>query len=268
VFKSVEAVKQTPMKHMGLIPARLSSERLKNKPLQLVCGKPLCLHVADRLINTGIFDEIVVATDSEDVLGLFKGHQAKAVMTDKNHPSGTDRIYEVVKNQNMTEPELKDTAIFNIQGDEPLLYKEDLLALKKVMDEGAQMASLYEALESKDLENINKVKVLLNKSSEAIYFSRKSIPFSRVTIDDSKFGLDTKYIGKHIGLYAYKASVLKDLCEQPEGYFEAHEKLEQLRALEMGVKIKMCVTQNSYMGVDTPEDLKKINELLSLKKTH
>ncbi len=248
---------------MGLIPARLSSERLKNKPLQLVCGKPLCLHVADSLITTEIFDEIVVATDSEQVVDLFKGHQAKVVMTDKNHPSGTDRIYEVVKNQNMTELDLKQTVIFNIQGDEPLLYKDDLLALKKVMNNGAQMASLYESLDFEDLDNINKVKVLINDRSEAIYFSRKSIPFSRVTLEDSKLGLDTRYIGKHIGLYAYTASVLKDLCEQPEGYFEAHEKLEQLRALEMSIKIKMCVTQNSYMGVDTPEDLEKINKLLS-----
>ena len=162
MFKPAEAVKQTPMKHMGLIPARLSSERLKNKPLQLVCGKPLCVYVAEALLKTEVFDEVLVATDSEEVLELFKGHKAKAVMTDKNHPSGTDRIYEVVKGCNMSDQDLKNTAIFNIQGDEPLIYKEDLMALKNEMNAGAQMASLYEALDAKDLDGLNKVKVLLN----------------------------------------------------------------------------------------------------------
>jgi len=248
------------MKHMGLIPARLSSTRLKDKPLQLVMGKPLCVYVAENLLKTEVFDEVIVATDSEIIMDLFKNHKAKAVMTDPNHQSGTDRINEVV-----TKLGINEGVVFNIQGDEPLIYKDDLLKLKSIMNEGALMASVYESLSNEDVESLNKVKVILNNNSEAIYFSRHSIPFSRVSVNDSVLGVNNKLIGKHVGLYAYEVSFLKKFCKYGEGYFETHEKLEQLRALEMGVKIKMLFTQNSYLGVDTQEDLEKINKLLSSK---
>ena len=248
------------MKHMGLIPARLSSQRLKDKPLQLVDGKPLCLYVAESLIKTKVFDQVIVATDSEKVMDLFKGHNAKAVMTDSNHQSGTDRIHEVIETLG-----IDDGIVFNIQGDEPLIYREDLLKIKKVMEDGAKMSSLYEPLLPSDIENQNKVKVLLNKNSEAVYFSRFGIPFSRLSATEKE--LNPSFIGKHIGLYAYSVSFLKEFCNYDEGYFESCEKLEQLRALEMGAQIKMILTKNSYQGVDTLEDLKRINEHLSKRKT-
>lgn len=249
------------MKHMGLIPARLSSQRLKDKPLQLVDGKPLCVFVAESLIETDVFDQVIVATDSDKVMDLFRGHKAQAVMTDPSHQSGTDRIHEVVMTLGLT-----DGVIFNIQGDEPFIYKEDLLSLKEVMEQGANMASLYEPLRAHDIDNQNKVKVLVNRNNEAIYFSRYGIPFSRVRPNEENQGLDESLIGKHIGLYAYQVKYLQDFCKYGEGYFETFEKLEQLRALEMGEAIKMILTRNSYQGVDTPEDLKKVNELLSQAK--
>ena len=250
------------MKHMGLIPARLSSQRLKDKPLQLVDGQPLCLYVAESLIKTNVFDQVIVATDSEKVMDVFKGHDAKALMTDPNHQSGTDRIHEVVETLGLND----DEVIFNIQGDEPLIYREDLLKIKEVMEDGAEMASLYEEISSNDIENLNKVKVLINKNSEAIYFSRYGIPFSRVSSTEKK--LNPSFIGKHIGLYAYTVSFLKRFCDYKEGFSESCEKLEQLRALEMGTQIKMIFTKNSYQGVDTIEDLEKINEHLSKRKTN
>ena len=254
-------VKQSPMKYMGLIPARLSSQRLKDKPLQFVGGKPLCLFVAESLIETEVFDQVIVATDSERVMDLFKDHKAQAVMTDPTHQSGTDRIYEVV-----VQLGLNDGVVFNVQGDEPFIYKEDLLNLKKVMKSGVNMASLYEPLESDDIDNLNKVKVLINKNSDAVYFSRYGVPFSRIKPCKTNQNFNKSFVGKHIGLYAYKVKYLKEFCNYGEGYFEAFEKLEQLRAVEMGEAIKMILTKKSYHGVDTPEDLRKVNELLSQVK--
>lgn len=237
---------------MAIIPARISSTRLKNKPLQLINGTPLIKHVAESVLKTKLFDRVYVATDSEDIKSLFDGGEVCVVMTDPAHESGTDRICEVIDSQN-----LDVDVVFNIQGDEPFVYQADLEKLKQVMAEGAQMASLYEKIEPEDLDNINKVKVILNDSRESIYFSRFRIPFSRERGD-----LKVDYIGKHIGVYAYKKDFLKDFCKRGVGYHEAFEKLEQLRALEMGVKLKMVYTENSYMGVDTEEDLKRVNEIL------
>jgi 3-deoxy-manno-octulosonate cytidylyltransferase (CMP-KDO synthetase) len=245
------------MKHMGIIPARLSSQRLKDKPLQLVNGVPLCLLVAENLIKTKVFDHVIVATDSKKVADLFEDHEAQAVMTDPDHQSGTDRIHEVVSKLNVT-----DGIVFNIQGDEPFIYKDDLVSLQKVMEAGADMATLYEDLESSEIDNPNKVKVLVNNRGEAIYFSRFGVPFSRLKADQTEKGINSSFVGKHIGLYAYSVKFLNQFCKYGEGYFESFEKLEQLRALEMGFKINVIKTENAYQGVDTLEDLEKVNKLL------
>ena len=248
------------MKQMGIIPARLGSTRLQDKPLQLIGGKPLCVYVAEKVLATDVFDEVVVATDSDKVMDLFKDHTSiKAVMTDPEHKSGTDRIFEVIQTL-----KLKDTVIVNIQGDEPFIYKKDLQGLIDVMSEGYNMASVYEKLNNSDLSDMNKVKVLLNDENEAIYFSRFAIPFSRSLVDAStKF--EEKYLGKHIGLYAYTTEFLEKFCAYKEGFFESHEKLEQLRALQMGEKIKMLYTENKYMGVDTLDDLKKVQKIIGVE---
>ncbi len=248
-------ISKKPMKHMAVIPARLESQRLKEKPLQLINQTPLIKFVAEAVKSLDVFDQVYVATDSKKIMDLFKGSEIKPVMTSKSHQSGTDRIFEA---SDMIDEDF-DT-VFNIQGDEPFLYKEDILNLKQSLEDGFKMVSVYEAIETSDLEDLNKVKVLLNNKSEAVYFSRFKIPFSR-----EAGAVDSKHIGKHVGLYAYHKSFLKSFCEHPIGYFEKFEKLEQLRALQMGEKIKMVFTKNKYQGVDTLDDLKHVNEVLKNK---
>lgn len=238
---------------MALIPARLKSTRLFQKPLQKILDKTLIEYVATEALKTDLFDKVYVATDSEQVATLFESGPIKALMTSEKHESGTDRIYEAA--QKITED--FDTVI-NIQGDEPFVYKEDLQKILNTLEEGARFCSLYEALKKEEVEDPNKVKVLLNEKSEAIYFSRFAVPFSR----EKTQSLNSKFIGKHIGVYAYTKDFLEKFCKAPVGYFESYEKLEQLRALQMGEKVKMIFTENSYLGVDTEEDLKRVNKIL------
>ncbi len=245
------------MKHMAIIPARLESQRLPKKPLQFIKSKPLIVHVAEEVERTGVFTQVYVATDSKKVCGFFKDHPVKAVMTSVEHQSGTDRINEAIGKID----ENFDT-VFNIQGDEPFIYKEDLLNLKDSLEMGLKMISLYEEIKPQDINDENKVKVILNNKSEAIYFSRFGIPFSKKNPLKDR---DSRFIGKHVGVYAYEKNFLRRFCAEPMGYHETFEKLEQLRALQMGEKIKMIFTKNKYQSVDTMKDLKKVNELLKQK---
>lgn len=246
---------------MAIIPARLASTRLPQKPLQLINGKALIAHVAEEVQKTNVFDQVYVATDSQKVCDLFKGHSVIAIMTSDKHQSGTDRINEAAG-------KIKEDfdTIFNIQGDEPFIYKDDLVKLKEALEAGSKMISLYEKIKVSDVEDVNKVKVILNNDSEAIYFSRFGIPFSRESACEDTVK-ESKFIGKHIGVYAYHKNFLESFCKEPMGYHENLERLEQLRALQMGEKIKMIFTKNSYQGVDTEEDLrevnKKVNEILA-----
>jgi 3-deoxy-manno-octulosonate cytidylyltransferase (CMP-KDO synthetase) len=250
------------MKHMAVIPARLESTRLYQKPLQLINGIPLIKYVAQKVYDLGLFDSVLVATDSEKIEDLFSSGPIRAVMTSVDHESGTDRIFEAVTTYESTlSDDKKCESVFNIQGDEPFIYGNDLENLRGAIENGAQMASLYEDLKPEALKNPNQVKVLLNNNSEAIYFSRFGAPFSR---EEGNF--DNRYVGKHVGVYAYTKSFLESFCKAELGYHERFEKLEQLRALQMGVAIKMILTQNTYQGVDTKEDLEKVNKILNGKE--
>ncbi len=243
---------------MAVIPARLESKRLAKKPLQLINHKPLIVYVAEEVERTGVFKHIYVATDSKEVFNLFKGHSVKAIMTSVKHQSGTDRINEAISKVH----EDFDT-VFNVQGDEPFIYKQDLLNLKNSLEMGLKMISLYEEIKPQDIKDENKVKVILNNQNEAIYFSRFGIPFSKKNALNT---IDSKFVGKHIGVYAYEKNFLKSFCAEPMGHHETFEKLEQLRALQMGEKVKMILTRNTYQSVDTMKDLKKVNEILNLNK--
>lgn len=242
------------MKHMAIIPARLSSTRLPEKPLQKILDKTLIEFVAEEVLKTGVFNQVFVATDSKKIADLFKDSEITALMTDEAHQSGTDRIFEASQN-------IKDDfdTVINIQGDEPFVYKKDIEMLIEALEKGSQMVSLYSSIEVSDLEDLNKVKVLLNDQNDAIYFSRLPAPFTREQANEE---LDSKYIGKHIGVYAYHKNFLKDFCAHSVGYHEQFEKLEQLRALQMGAKIKMIHTDHAYQGVDTKEDLDKVNKIM------
>ncbi|MGH1467623.1 MAG: cytidylyltransferase domain-containing protein, partial [Bdellovibrionales bacterium] len=144
---------------MAIIPARLESQRLFKKPLQLIQGKPLIVHVAEEVQKTGVFEQVYIATDSNEVMDLFKEHSAKAIMTSVDHQSGTDRINEAA-----SKIEEDFDTIFNIQGDEPFVYGEDLKFLKSSLEEGFKMSSLYEEIKSSDVSDPNKVKVILDNN--------------------------------------------------------------------------------------------------------
>jgi len=253
-------ISKNPMKHMAIIPARLASTRLPNKPLQKICDKTLIEFVADEVIKTGLFSRVYVATDAQEIFELFQNSEAQAVMTSVDHESGTDRIFEAAEKLG-SELEEGFDSIINIQGDEPFVFKEDLEKMTKALESGFNMVSFYEEIKKEDLNNMNKVKVILNNKSEAIYFSRHAIPFSR---EEGK-ELDSKFVGKHVGLYGYSKSFLKNFCEHPVGYHEQYEKLEQLRALQIGERIKMIKTSKRYQGVDTKEDLEEVNRILKTK---
>jgi len=242
---------------MAVIPARLASTRLPNKPLQKIADQTLIEFVAGEVLKTRLFEKVYVATDAEEVFRLFENSRVEAVMTSADHESGTDRIYEAAQKISSD----FDTVI-NIQGDEPFVFKEDLKKMTEALEAGDQMVSLYEKIGPTDLDDSNKVKVLLNNSSEAVYFSRYAVPFSR----DKAQSPDSKYVGKHVGLYGYHKNFLEVFCKHPMGYHEQHEKLEQLRALQVGAKIKMIKTEKNYQGVDTQEDLEKVNKILNSRK--
>ena len=239
---------------MAIIPARLASTRLPNKPLQKIGDRTLIEFVAGEVTKTNLFERVYVATDSEQIFDLFKDSQIEAVMTSVDHESGTDRIFEA---SNKIGSDFD--SVINIQGDEPFIFKDDLERMTKALEAGHQMVSFYEEIKEDDFANPNKVKVILNNNSEAIYFSRHPIPFSREEASKP----DSDFVGKHVGLYGYHKNFLKTFCEHPLGYHEKNEKLEQLRALQIGEKIKMIKTDKIYQGVDTQEDLIKVNQLLN-----
>lgn len=244
---------------MAIIPARLASTRLPNKPLQKLGELTLVEFVANEVFKTGLFDQVYVATDSKEIFDLFKDSSAVAIMTSIEHQSGTDRIFEA-----SNKISLDFDTVINIQGDEPFVFKEDLKKMTKALESGHKMVSFYEEIKKEDLQDPNKVKVILNDKSEAIYFSRHAIPFSREEAEHQS-DLNPDFVGKHVGLYGYQKDFLKTFCEHSIGFHEKNERLEQLRALQIGEKIKMIKTDQTYLGVDTKEDLDKVNKVLQNK---
>jgi len=234
-----------------IIPARYGSTRLPGKVLASLWGKPLIYWVYKTAISSGI-ESVWVATDDERVAKEVRSFGGKVVMTSSEHPSGTDRIAEAVKILSIS----KDTIIVNLQADQPLFPREYFKALVEVFADlpEASIATLASPIKDEsEVTNPNKVKVVLDRRGYALYFSRASIPYSRD--GDSSF----EYL-KHIGVYAYKKAFLDTFVSLPEGRLEKIEKLEQLRALENGYKIGVKVVERAFPEVDTPEDLKLLNE--------
>ena len=195
----------------------------------------------------GLFDEVIIATDDERIMNVAKEYSAKAMMTSLKHQSGSDRIAEVCKDKSAD-------IIVNIQGDEPFISKKplaDLIASFK--DEEVQVASLMHK-ENEDAENENVVKVVCDQNNFALYFSRAKIPFSRIDTEVDYY--------KHIGVYAFRKPALEKFVNLPQTRLEQIEKLEQLRLLENGIKIKMIETDYDGFGIDTEEDLAKAEQIL------
>lgn len=240
------------MRTLGVIPARWGSTRFEGKVLAQIHGKPMLQHVFERAKKSKALDDVIIACDDERIMMAAKKFGAKAVMTSPKHPSGTDRIAEAVRS-------LKVDIVVNIQGDEPLIQPKVIDDLVKALrkDKACVMATTIKAVtDENDLNNPNVVKVAIDKSNVALYFSRSCIPFNR----DGQ-PLKNIKVYKHLGLYAYRKSFLMKFKDLPKSSLETTEKLEQLRVLEAGYKIKTIQTTVDTIGVDTPEDLAKVINL-------
>ena len=230
---------------VGVIPARYSSTRLPGKPLEDIGGKSLIQRVYEQAKKSKLLSDVIIATDDKRILSHAEEFGGKAVMTSKRHRSGTDRIVEALKG-------VKSDIVVNIQGDEPFIDPKDIdKALQPLMrDKKLNVSTLCVRMRNNnEVSNPNSVKVVFDKLNNAIYFSRGVIRYSEKP-DVKK----NKYF-KHIGLYAYRTDFLNKFARTPQSDLEKAEKLEQLRILEMGEKIKVIVTKNDTMGIDTKEDL-------------
>ena len=237
-------------KVLCVIPARFASTRLPGKPLADIAGKPMIQRVYERAIRAERPSKVLVATDHQGVYDVVKGFGGQVMLTSPNHPTGTDRLAEVAAN--MPEYDI----IINIQGDEPLIEPKviDQLAAAFDSDFYLNMATLMTELDESEFEVPSVVKVVTDLSGYALYFSRSLIPYPRTKPEEMRWY-------KHIGLYAYRRDfLLRYACLQPTP-LEQTESLEQLRALDHGYRIKVLKTSHKFVGVDTPEDLAKVNEI-------
>ena len=250
------------MKFIGIIPARYASTRFPAKPLALLGGKTVIQRVYEQV--AGILDEAYVATDDERIEAAVKAFGGKVVMTSVNHKRGTDRCYEA-----FTKVGEGYDVIVNIQGDEPFIQPSQLEAIKACFDDDkTQIATLVKPFTPTDgfdaLENVNSPKVVVDKQMNALYFSRSIIPYQR-NADKCEWLQGHTYY-KHIGLYAYRAEVLKEITSLPQSSLEKAESLEQLRWLENGYTIKVGITNVETIGIDTPEDLERAERFLKQKE--
>ena len=251
------------LKFIVVIPARYASTRFPAKPLALLGGKPVIQHVYEQV--SGVVENVVVATDDERIYSAVEGFGGRAVMTSTNHKSGTDRCWEAYQKQG----EEYDVVI-NVQGDEPFIAHSQLRAIMDCFnDEATDIATLVKPFAEEDgieaLENPNSPKVVLDKQSRAIYFSRSVIPYLRGVEREEWLKKHTYY--KHIGMYAFRADVLKQVTSLEQSPLELAESLEQLRWLENGYKIGVGISDVETVGIDTPEDLQKAEEFLKKRNS-
>lgn len=237
------------MKFLCVIPARFASTRLPGKPLADIAGKPMIQRVYERAMKAKRPASVLVATDDDRVFQAMQSCNGKAMMTAADHPTGTDRLAEVAA-------AYKDIdVIINVQGDEPLIDPEviDNLAAAFDEDKDLQMATVMTKMDEEEKNNPNNVKVVTDKKGYALYFSRSLVPYPRVATGVATY--------KHIGIYAYKRDFLLNYAKMEPTILEQTESLEQLRVLENGYKIKVIETDCKFVGVDTAEDLEKVNEV-------
>lgn len=245
----------TAKKYIGIIPARYASTRFPGKPLADICGKTVLRRVYDQASQA--LETVLVATDDDRIYDAVENFHGKVVMTSPNHTCGTDRCleaYNAITTPSWREQNDTDTVIINIQGDEPFIQPEQIEALMRCFDqEDTQIATLVRPFTDKDsqeaLENPNTPKVKWDKATGvAQMFSRKVIACA----DGSHY--------RHIGIYAYRADVMAKITQLPQSPMEIEERLEQLRWLENGYKIRVGVTNTETIGIDTPEDLERAIE--------
>jgi len=239
------------MKTIAIIPARMGSTRFPGKPLAPLCGKPLLQWTYERAIACESLEKVVIATDDQEIFNLAEGFGAEVVMTKTNHPTGTDRIAEAAANYPDAE------YIINIQGDEPLIEPSLVDALAETLkgDGGYDIVTAANVFGKEDVNDPNYVKVVLNQVGGALYFSRSPIPFRRKEAP-------TLENYRHKGIYGFRKEALERFVALPEGQLEQAEQLEQLRALEYGMTIHVTITEDTSIGLDTPEQVPMIESEL------
>ncbi len=241
------------MKKAALIPARYASTRLPAKLVQDLGGKSVIQRTYLSTVATGIFDEVWVVTDHEQIAKQIESLGGKVFFSQKAHESGSDRIAEALK-------EVDAEIIVNVQGDEPFQDQKSLNDLVQVFEDGeVQVASLKTLISEDEAQNPNFVKVVSNKEGNALYFSRSSIPYNRDKIRDLQYW-------KHIGVYAYRRQALLTFTKMPKSELERIEMLEQLRLLENGLKIRMVETTHQAVAIDTAEDLARARSIMGIKE--
>lgn len=243
------------MKAIGVIPARFGSTRFPGKPLALINGKPLLQWTIEGVKSARSLSKVLVATDDDRIADLARACGVDVAMTDSALPTGTDRVRAALMGHDF------DVAV-NVQGDEPLIEGAwlDALLAPFTTDSDLEMATLGRSLELDALHSLNSAKITVNNRDEALYFSRLPIPYSRLSSGspaDLSLGL------KHIGLYAYKRAFLNRFCDAGPCALELAEGLEQLRALHLGARIKVVRLEADSWGVDTPEDVRKIEMIIA-----
>jgi 3-deoxy-manno-octulosonate cytidylyltransferase (CMP-KDO synthetase) len=236
------------MKAIAVIPARLASTRLPRKMLRDIFGKPLIGVVYEAVRSSPLLADVIVATDSDEIMNVCRAYGWNARMTSSQHRSGTERVHEI------SGREPADVYV-NVQGDEPLVRSEQIATLLKVMENPTtEVGTVMTPCTSIDIPNPNAVKVVIDVNGRALYFSRATIPFDRDSTQPRYF--------KHLGFYAYRKPALDKFVSLPESSLEKSERLEQLRFLENGIAIYVGQTPHDSVGVDTEEDLQRVIEIL------
>ncbi len=246
-----------PPRVVAIIPARYHSNRFEGKPLALICGKPMIQHVYERAMQVEMLSRVAVATDDERIADCVRGFGGEVVMTRNDHVSGTDRLAEAATAMGIDEHDV----VVNIQGDQPLFDQAvvEQVATPLLEDPALPMATLiYRIVREEEITDPNHVKTVFDRNGMALYFSRSPIPHQRNPEDVEK---PTYY--KHLGFYAYRKGFLLTFVGLPEGEWERFEKLEQLRALEFGYRIKVVLTEHDSIEVDTPKDLARVEEMMA-----
>jgi 3-deoxy-manno-octulosonate cytidylyltransferase (CMP-KDO synthetase) len=236
------------MKAIAVIPARLASTRLPRKMLREIAGKTLIARTYEGVRSCNLLEDVIIATDSEEIMALSRQHGWHARMTSAAHRSGTERVHEIANS-------VTADVYVNVQGDEAMVRAEQIATLLEIMrDPMVQVGTLKTPAAPEDIHNPNAVKVVTDNAGRALYFSRATIPHDRDGTDPRCF--------KHLGFYAYRKAALDRFCSLPESSLERSERLEQLRFLENGIPIHVAETEFDTVGVDTEEDLRRVEKIL------
>lgn len=244
------------MKVVAIIPCRYASTRLEGKPLMPILGKPMIQRVWDRAREAAILADVVVATDDERIYGCVEGFGGRVLMTAPTHPSGSDRAAEAARALGLKDEDI----VINIQGDQPAFDPRSLSEVVSPLIDDPELVMttlIYRIIDPAEIKDPNCVKCVFDKDNFALYFSRSLIPFGPPAADSVSFD-----IFKHLGIYAFRKHFLERFASLPQGRLESVEKLEQLRAMEHGYRIKVVETRYDSKEVDTPEDIEKIEMVL------